>query len=573
MVGMSYCLPDGTTGYLPFAHKGGGNLDDGVFDRWAKVELRDIHINFFNAPYDLHNFYEAGLDLEAQGCTVSDVGLSAALLDDHRRRSRLEDIAQDYLKEGKIPGLDPARIAEYHAGDVEVYARQDSLIVHKLKKHFKPLLEEQGLTRVQKIEDDCIFATCEMERNGYPVDEEKLDLWLKQSERDYVQCLLELHKVCGFRVNPKSNPDLNRVFEKFDIPLPRYDELGDKRRFGKVCFEKRYIESIDHPAVRLIRRAKRLAGVRSKYLIPYSECFKKFGKFIYSLHQLRVDNNDEGEVGTVSGRYSSSAYGKTRDGVNAQQVAGKKHQHSTKEEVDWPYKPKELFIAENGQLVLSGDADQIEYRVFTHFGKPAAVLAEYERDPHTNFHKIIHKMILDFREITYELTKDCNFAGLFGAGPNKFAWMLKMNNPWPDGRATPAAKKLYNLYHNTLPEAKSLHKEAMRVAEERGYVKTLLGRRARFPDKMFVNAAINRVVQGTAADEMKLKLIELRKERKYTGFKLRLTVHDEVCGDVPDKEAAMRVSEVLNRQLLPTRVPLLWTVGIGPNWNDAKKVA
>jgi DNA polymerase-1 len=179
---------------------------------------------------------------------------------------------------------------------------------------------------------------------------------------------------------------------------------------------------------------------------------------------------------------------------------------------------------------------------------------------------------LQYREITYENNKDCNFAGLFGAGPDKFAWMLGMIDPYT-GAASSEAKKLYKQYHNAVPEAKQLYKRAMRIAEERGYIKTLMGRRARFPDKMNVNAAVNRAVQATAADENKLKLVELRKERKYTGLKLRLTVHDEACGDVPNREAAQRVSEVLNRQILETRVPLLWTVGVGPNWNDAKKVA
>jgi DNA polymerase-1 len=98
----------------------------------------------------------------------------------------------------------------------------------------------------------------------------------------------------------------------------------------------------------------------------------------------------------------------------------------------------------------------------------------------------------------------------------------------------------------------------------------MMGRRARFPDREFTYKALNRVIQGSAADEMKLKLVELHRNRKETGFKLRFTVHDEVNGDVPDKAAKDRVQAILNERLLPTRVPLLWSVATGANWLEAK---
>jgi DNA polymerase I-like protein with 3'-5' exonuclease and polymerase domains len=280
-VGISYCLPDGQTGYLPFGHRPGGNLPEAVVKEWAERELRDIHLVFFNGPFDINNFYVWGVDLEEQGCTVSDVGLSAALLDDHRTNSSLASISWDYLRAKKVEGIDVTRIAEYHAGDVEKYARQDAWLVRELKRTFQPLLEAEDLLRVQKLEDDCIYATCEMERNGAPLDEEKLHRWLVQSERDYIQSLYDLHKVVGFTVNPGSKKDLENVFRKFQIPFPTIDLPGHK--FGKVSFEKRYIANIDHPVVKLIRHAKRLASVRSKYLIPYSEEMKKHGRLFYAL--------------------------------------------------------------------------------------------------------------------------------------------------------------------------------------------------------------------------------------------------------------------------------------------------
>jgi len=558
MVGIAVCLPNGDSQYLPFGHSG-GNLDEAAVKEWAHRELRGVHIDFFNGPFDINNFYTWGIDLEAQGCTVSDLGLWAALLDDHRKKSKLHDIAMDYLGYGKIEGLDKTRMADYHAGDVEEYARRDVTLLKDLRQVFWPMLDEQGLQKVRQLEDDCIYATCEMERNGAPLDVEKLEGWVRQSEVEFVQCLWDLHKHSGMRVNPNSTNDLRALFKKCDVPLPRILDKNDPR-FGKVSFSKGLITDVRHPAIRALRHARRLSGVRSKYLLPYLADVRRNGVLRYALHQLRVD--DEG--GTISGRYSSSAFS-TGDGANIQQVAGKKFSHSVKEEIGWKYIIRELFIPGSG-LYCSADADQIEYRFFAHYARPPKIMEAYAKDPKTNFHKIVQQLIEKYKPITYELTKDCNFAGLFGAGLDKFSFMLGMTDV--------EAEPIYRTYHKSVPEIRQLLRYAKKRAEEQGFIRTILGRRARFPDLTYVyTQAVNRAIQGGAADENKTKLVELRKEHKRTGLKLRFTVHDEACGDVPDQKAADVVSEVLNRQLLPTRVPLLWTVKAGPNWADCKKVA
>lgn len=563
VIGLAVGTRDGRCWYLPCGHAG-GNLDEGHLKSWARAQLRDKRIYYFNAQFDVNSFYSWGIDLETQGCTAADVGHYATLLNDRRYRSSLDDIAKEYLGYGKLEGLDKTRMAEYHASEVEAYACRDVLLNNELANVLIPMLEKEELQRVAKLEDECLYATCEMERNGAPLDAEKLERWLHQSERDYIETLWALYRESGLKINPISPGDLRALFDKCGLPYPTVKvEKGPDAGQIKVTFDKAHLARIDHPSIRLLRRARRLASVRSKYLQPYWEEYKRNGKLRYALHQLRMggETSDWDDKGVRYGRYSSSAY-QTGDGQNIQQVAGKKFIHSTAEEEEWEYQPRELVVPESG-LSCSGDADQIEYRLFAHYARPPKVMEAYQKDPRTNYHKVVQKMLEERRPITYELTKDVNFAGLFGAGLEKFSVMLGMTED--------EARPLYSTYHNTVPEARALLKYAMRVAEDRGYVKTLLGRRARFPDKAFVYAALNRVIQGTAADEMKTKLVLLRKEAKYTGLKLRFTVHDEVYGDVPDEESAAKVSEVLNRQVLPTRVPLLWTVKTGPNWNSCKK--
>jgi DNA polymerase-1 len=125
-------------------------------------------------------------------------------------------------------------------------------------------------------------------------------------------------------------------------------------------------------------------------------------------------------------------------------------------------------------------------------------------------------------------------------------------------------------YDRSFPEMKNLLQTAARLAEQRGYVKTYLGRRARFKDHKRMHKALNRVIQGTAADVMKTKIVELHNERKATGFLMRFTVHDEVDGDAQDEGSTARVETVLNRQSYEFKVPILWETGDGPNWAAAK---
>lgn len=549
-IGISVTTFDGKSQYLPFGHAA-GNLDEDTVKRWARQELRDKRLFFFNAPFDINMLYAWGVDLEEQGCTVSDVGHYVALLDDHRVSSSLESVAQDYLGIGKLKGLAIKYLATYHASDVAEYACRDTWLVYKLVYKLLPELEKQDLQRVRQLEDDCLFVTCEMMRNGAPIDEEKLDLWLKQSERESLHCVLELNKLAGIKVNPTSRNDLFRLFQHLRLDLP-------KDATGNVSFVKETLKGIEHPVIRTLHRARRLASLRSKYLVRYHEEIKRNGKLRYSLHQLRVD-----EGGTISGRYSSSGFGTDEhDGVNIQQVAGKKQKLSVKGDEDLEgYVIRELFIPESGGW-LSSDADQIEYRLFAHYARPPAVLAAYRANPRVDYHVIVMEMLTKIRPITRELTKDVNFAKIYGARTKKLAFMM--------GLPVDQAQLFVNAYDHLFPEAEQLLSRASFRAKQRGFVKTLMGRRARFFDDRFLHAALNRVIQGTAADVMKLKLAELHRERKNTGFKLRFCVHDEVDGDIQDGEGAKKVRAILNSQSLPTEVPLLWTVSVGPNWEASK---
>ena len=132
--------------------------------------------------------------------------------------------------------------------------------------------------------------------------------------------------------------------------------------------------------------------------------------------------------------------------------------------------------------------------------------------------------------------------------------------------------EILKIYDQALPEVSGLLKTASNLAETRGYIKTIMGRRLRFPaghdgKRMRLHKAFNGRIQGSEADIVKTKAVELHKNRNYTGMTLRMQVHDEFDGDVHDKEGEKRVGEVLNRQSFPKlRVPILWGVKTGTSW-------
>ncbi len=541
-IGISICLPDGRTQYLPWGHAG-GNLDEAVVKRWAERELRGKRLTGANIRFDVHMLREWGVDLEAQGCVVSDVMHYAALLDDNRRKFNLDDLASDYLGKHKTgQNLDKTRMASYHASEVASYAETDALLVQELRKVMWPLMDEQELQTVRQLEDDVIFTVCEMEKNGAPIDRVMLKQWCAETKAVQEEAMFKVAKEVGFSMNPDAPEDWEALFNHFNIPVTHFTEGG------RPSFADSALKHIDHLYIQLARRAGKIASLRSKFLDSYDIAVGDDSLLRYSLHQLRGN-----EYGTVRGRFSASD-------KNIQQVMNHTTHMTSFESED--YFVRRLFVPGNG-LFLSADAKQIEYRIFGNHSGSAKILAAYAEDPTTSYHMLVQNLVKPFKNITYERAKALNFMKIYGGGKERMAQMLELPRQESD--------QIARIYDDMFPEVPILLRKATSLAETRGYVKTVLGRRARFPDKKFAHKALNAVIQGSAADIMKRKLVELHHERKNTGFTMRYTVHDEVCGDVPDQEAARKVEEILNRQSFSMlKVPILWSVATGKHWAECK---
>jgi DNA polymerase-1 len=637
--GLGYCLPDGTTGYLPVRHRGGNNVDEATFKRWGERELRDVHITNLNTRFDNHTLYRFGIDLEAQGCTLSDVGHFAGLLDDQRQRFSLESIVNDYLKEEQkvlsVFGtrLDPTRMMEHSAAMVAVRAEADCRQVHKLKKILLPLLQEQELMAIKQLEDDVIYPVCEMERNGSRLNMPKLHSWVTEAAaqikvlRETIAALLgDAHQGALFEggkpaafLNPNSGKEMTVLFNRLGLPISRTAPT-EKNPHGNPSFTAAVMKSHKgHPVIDSLIKLSKLMDLDARYISGSVKAVSADGIFRYALHQMRAQKDewgDKGEAGTISGRFSSTEI-MTDVGDNIQQrIKVAKQRVSFGYDEDDASHDDELFIIrslhipDEGMYHLSSDAKQVEYRVFAHFANNPKINKAYEDNPNLSFHKYTHALIKPFKGNdvwTYRQQKDLNFAKVYGAGLKKLALMLGFINQEQfeylneikakkEHPLLREAAKIQALYNRELPEVEPLLKKATHLAMEhcgpycksvengkpfddllhrqfkhRGFVKTLLGRRSRFPNNYRAHKAFNAVDQGTSADIMKWKIVELHRRRKETGFKMRFVVHDSFDGDIPDFHHAMIVKRILDEQTFPIkmRLPILWDVSIGDNWADA----
>lgn len=527
--------------YLPFGHRGGGNLSESSVLEWARRELRHKHVVNINTRFDVHMLRVWGVDLRAQGCTFEDVAHSAALLDDHRKSFALDVLANDVLHEGKTDTGPKTEIANLPAWDVAAYAIRDTALVMRLRAAYEPLLRSENLTAVQDLENRVIPVVVEMEANGMPLDVDLCAEWERETRELLESMQWAVNRQFGFSVNPDAPTDMVRVFKSLGIPLT-YTEKG------APSFTKDVVKA--HAALEPIYHIGKLTDLRSKYITKYLRDVHTDGKIYPTLHQLKVD-----DAGTVSGRFSCV-------NPNLQQVQGADKHAREYGFLGGKYVIKELFRPERG-VWMAADARQIEYRIFAALTRSASLLRRYDEDPHTDFHNIVGEMITPARpDVTRTEVKVTNFRKIYGGGPAGLGPILGIDEA--------AAYKLDDDYNRQFPEAKRAVDAAKAEAERHGYVATPLGRRTRFPGKQRTHKALNAKVQPDAADLNKQKLIELYEARHRLGLTMRMTVHDENDGDLEDPAMAAEVQTLLDTQTTPRRVPILWQVKTGPRWADCK---
>jgi DNA polymerase I-like protein with 3'-5' exonuclease and polymerase domains len=568
-VGIAIKTPKGKY-YLPFGHGEGGNLDQNLVRRWAQRELRGKRICNLNTGFDAELMRNWGVDLEEQGCSLHDVGHSAALLNENRYSGfSLDSLGKEYAGRGKTEcPVPPQDIHRVHSSMVGGYAEDDAELAWDIDEAQAPLLEKDELGAVTSLEDRLIWANNHIERNGARLDRQKLISWREQNRLIYQDAIIGIFNQTGIKMNPNARVSWESLFGKLGIDCPT--DLG-----GNETFDAEHIKAVKNDLVQAAFRAKRVDSVYSKYLDKYFKLLKGGDIARFQLHQLRGD-----EFGTVTGRYSSANF-------NVQQVMKVEKQI---EDMGDEFIIRELFIPDDGFEFFGCDASQIEFRLFAHYANDAGLIRAYNDDPDIDFHLLVTKLmnpgVYDpgVLKALRKHMKHNNFGVLYGMGRAKLARRLGLecvcgcdehkgfwdNKNHADGCPAIKANDIMDEYHAKFPAAKRLMNQAMQVAERRGFVKTILGRRRRYPDGQHLHSALNAVIQGSAADVFKLMLDLLYRERSTIGIhKLRMPVHDEQTGDVPPCPIVKgRLVECFRTPVVETRVPITWDMSFGRNWKE-----
>ncbi len=570
-IGVTIGSLDGTLSrYLPFAHRGPGNLDEQAVIRYLQTELRGKFIKNANTKFDVHMARQLGVDLEAQGNIVSDIQHTAALLDDHRKVFKLDVLAKDYLGGIEVPRVDERDMASYEAHQVAQRAEYQATLVSQLHAVMYPEIEAQELTKVHDLEDRVIYPVVEMEKNGAPIDMELLEQYGAECCATRDALLWEITREVGFAFEPNAS-GWKRLLAHCNLAIPD-------------SFSEDVLDEFDHPLIRKGQRASQYASLNNKVFKAYKEQIGDDGILRFSINQLRGEKG-----GTVTGRFSIGYVQQVPNADNHAEVFGD------------TLNPRRLYIPQSG-VYLEADAQQIEFRIFAHHANNARMLAAYAENPEMSFHRFIHAVLQQYKEMSYTSCKQMNFMIIYAGGLIKTAVMMGYITARVGDEIAAAmaqktdprlstAREIRAIYDREIPEVGPLLKMASHLAQSqcdewcnkssesrslhrrfkhRGQVRTLLGRIGRFPNNYGLHKALNKVIQGSAADIMKTKLVELHEQRRETGFLLRMTVHDSVGGDIADAESAQRVKAILNHQSFPLRVPILWSVSTGANWAACK---
>jgi DNA polymerase-1 len=386
-----------------------------------------------------------------------------------------------------------------------------------------------------------------------------------------------LNTSAGFQVNVNSGEDLGKLFDKLHIPYPRTPKTN------KPSFVKGWLENLDlpNPEIEIILKIRKFSTIVSTFLEGYILGMNINGRIYGSFHPLRGDDG-----GTVSGRFSSSL-------PNLQNIPMRDR---TLIEVDGKQIPlgkaiRSLFIPEDDCVWTKDDYSQVEYRLITHYGEgeeAEAARSEYNNNPDTDFHALVAKMC----GIERDHAKNINFGLSYNMGEQKLANDL--------GIPLESAQKLFKKYHEQAPFVKRLQDATSRVANTRGFIKTVLGRRARFDlwestdwdtaktygplpreqakgkfgniRRAYTYKAMNRLIQGSAADVLKKSMSDIWKSGVCDVLGApHLTVHDELDWSIPHgpeaKEAHDEVLHIMETSV-KFKIPLSCDTESGPTWGE-----
>lgn len=437
--------------------------------------------------------------------------------------------------------------ADPQAPEASIQAPGTALAV--LAGSLKRRLAASGLDRlVRDLELPLVPVLADMEAQGVRIDARAFAAYLEEVNGQLAALTREIVALAGEEFNIRSSQQLARVL---------FDRLGlkpsGKTEGGALSTSVEALEKLagKHPVIDRILEYRTLEKLRSTYLEPLPRLADAGGRVHTTFNQLA----------TATGRLSSS-------GPNLQNIPIRGPQGQ---------RVRALFTAGEGRLLAGADYSQIELRVLAHFSGDPALVEAFAQG--VDIHTRTAALLLDKAPDTItpderRSAKTVNFGLIYGMGPQKLAREL--------GVTLNEAKAFIERYFARLARLKEFYENVVEEATARGYVTTLAGRRRLLPELASRNQnlvaqarrqAINTVIQGSAADIIKMAMLAVHGDPVLTGLSARLVlqVHDELLLEVPEataREAGERLRGLM-QSVTGLSVPLKVDLSVGPNWSLA----
>ena len=511
-----------------------------------------------NIKYDLLVLKWYGIELKGK---LFDTMLAHYVIESEGRRN-MDLLSAQYL--GYLPvsiteligkkGKGQGNMRDVEVEKVKEYAVEDADITLQLKQVFLPQLKEKKVERVfEEVESPLVKVLMNMEYEGVNVDTEFLNLYSKELETEAAKCEATVYELAGIKFNLASPKQLGEVlFEKMQIGTKTKKTKGGQHATGEDVLLKLAKEN---PIVEHILNFRELTKLKSTYVDALPQLINKRTNRVHTSY---------GQAIAVTGRLSSN-------NPNLQNIPIRTERGR---------EIRKAFVPRNSDhLIISADYSQIELRIVAAIsGDPAMSEAfRLQKDIHTATAAKVFNVSED--DVTKEMryrAKSVNFGIIYGQGAFGLAENL--------GISRTEAKEIIDNYKKQFSHIQKYMDDSIQFCKTNGYVETLMGRKrwlkdinsSNFTVRGFAERnAINSPIQGTAADMIKLAMIEVHNVFQKHNFKSKMImqVHDELVFDAHKSEVEMIKPIILdcmkNALKLPNDVPVDAEIGVGENWLEA----
>jgi DNA polymerase I-like protein with 3'-5' exonuclease and polymerase domains len=577
IVGIAVAV-EGWSGYYSFGHKEGNFFDEAVVMRWIKEVCALPNVKLFhNAMYDVCWLRAYGVKINGH---IVDTMVMASLVDENRLWYSLNSLSIDYL--GQVKDETALRAAADKAGIdaksemwklpamyVGSYAEKDAELTLALFKKLSVEIKTQDLTKVFDLETQLFPCLIDMKFKGVRVDVEAAHKLKKQLASQEESLLLEVKKETGLEPQIWAARSIAKVFDKLKLDY----EVTAKTK--APSFTKNFLQEHKHPIVNKIAKAREINKAHTTFIDTIIK-YQYKGRIHADINPIRGDSG-----GTVTGRFSYS-------NPNLQQIPARNKQLGPM--------IRSLFIPENNHKWGCFDYSQQEPRLVVHYAatkfkgdEEVTEIVERFENNEVDF----HQTVADMANISRTQAKTINLGLFYGMGKAKLQAELGLSTK-------DEATKLFNKYHDSVPFVKDLMDAISRDGSAFGYIKTFGGRKCRFnkweiaewnngkftapmsradaeaayyekypkatkPNirRAFTYKALNKLIQGSAADMTKQAMLNLYRE----GIVPHIQIHDELDISVESEEQAKKIIEIME-EAVKLKIPNKVDYESGNNWGE-----